>query len=244
MQQIWKRDLPLRRAFGVSLGLHMLFALFFPILDRAPGAGALTFERISFTRVPRIHIAIAKHRRPVPVALMKPAAVRFTAKRPAARDKRIARRFSKTAAVPAAYVAAAQSAAGVNGSQPSSAPDSNPPDRVRPAATGAPNVPDTSNAPNSAGKRDVGGVMPFGADLPEPVLDPRVRAELGRRLRAVHVTLIVDVGDDGRTKNVEFHPPLDARLQAEISALLAAANWDAAVCGGGIPCAGRATITL
>ena len=85
--------------------------------------------------------------------------------------------------------------------------------------------------------------MPFGADLPEPVLDPKARAELSRRFGGVHVTLIVTVGDDGRTKSVEFHPPLDARLQAEISALLAAANWDAAVCGGGIPCTGRTTIT-
>ncbi|MDP9111947.1 MAG: hypothetical protein M3M96_09980, partial [Candidatus Eremiobacteraeota bacterium] len=78
--------------------------------------------------------------------------------------------------------------------------------------------------------------MPFGADLPEPVLDPKVRAELVRRFASVHVTLLVTVGDDGRTKNIEFHPPLGARLQAEISALLVAANWDAAVCGGGIPC--------
>lgn len=76
-----------------------------------------------------------------------------------------------------------------------------------------------------------------------PVLDPHVRAQLTARFN-VRVTLIVTVGDDGRTKRVEFHPPLDPQTEAQIRRLLADANWDPAVCGGGIACQGIATIKL
>lgn len=232
-QELWNRDLSLRRAFAASLALHALFALFLPVFDRSPNAGVQPFERISFVRVTRIHIAISPRAQRLPLAMRRAAPLHFAAKPPNARINPVARAFSQKSVVPTAYVAPTQSVPVVAASE-----------QPHPQETGAVNVPDGNGAPNSMGRRDVGGVMPFGADFPEPVLDPKVRAELARRFGSVHVTLVVTVGDDGRTKNVEFHPPLDARLQAEIFALLAAANWDAAVCGGGIPCAGRTTITL
>ena len=91
-------------------------------------------------------------------------------------------------------------------------------------------------------QNEPGGYMPLGAEVPDPVLDPNARKAL--QSLGVHVTLIVTVGDDGRTKNIEFQPPLDAEMQSKIQALLADASWDPAVCGGGVPCEGRAVIKL
>ncbi len=95
---------------------------------------------------------------------------------------------------------------------------------------------------SGSGTNDRGGVSPFGAEQP-PVLDPRVKAALLQRFN-VHVVLIITVGEDGKTKKVEFHPPLDDATQRAIQTLLANANWDAAVCGGGVSCEGVATIKL
>ena len=75
------------------------------------------------------------------------------------------------------------------------------------------------------------------------MLDPRVKSALIQRFN-VHVTLLITVGDDGRTKKIEFRPPLDAQTQRAIQTLLADASWDAAVCGGGVSCEGVATIKL
>ena len=90
--------------------------------------------------------------------------------------------------------------------------------------------------------RDTGGYLPFGAEQPDPVLDPGVRKQLNGL--GVHVTLLVTVGEDGKTKSVAFQPALDAQTQTRIESLLADASWDPAVCGGGISCEGRATIRL
>jgi len=84
--------------------------------------------------------------------------------------------------------------------------------------------------------------MPFGERETTPVLDPRVLHAL--RALAVHVTLEVTVGDDGRTRAIVFRPPLDPAVEAKIEALLANASWDPAYCGGGIPCTATATIAL
>ena len=51
---------------------------------------------------------------------------------------------------------------------------------------------------------DKGGYLPFGAEQPDPVLDPGVRKELASL--GVHVTLVVTVGEDGKTKTIEFQP--------------------------------------
>jgi hypothetical protein len=59
-----------------------------------------------------------------------------------------------------------------------------------------------------------------------------------------HVTVLVMVGEDGRTESVYFDPPIDPQLENRIRTLLADATWDPAVCGGGVACEGRATIKL
>jgi hypothetical protein len=94
----------------------------------------------------------------------------------------------------------------------------------------------------SVGTHDAGGYLPFGAEQPDPVLNPSVRRQLDTL--GVHVTLIVTVGEDGKTKNVAFEPAVDAALQNRIESLLADASWDPAICGGGVSCEGRATIKL
>ena len=94
----------------------------------------------------------------------------------------------------------------------------------------------------SVGTHDAGGYLPFGAEQPDPVLNPSVRHQLDAL--GIHVTLIVTVGEDGKTKNVAFEPAIDASLQNRIESLLADASWDPAICGGGVSCEGRATIKL
>jgi hypothetical protein len=108
----------------------------------------------------------------------------------------------------------------------------------------APNVTPSpeARAVASVGTHKTGGYLPFGAEQPDPVLDPSVRKQLDAL--AVHVTLVVTVGDDGRTEKIVFQPPLDPQLESRIRSLLADANWDPAVCGGGVSCEGNATIKL
>ncbi len=74
------------------------------------------------------------------------------------------------------------------------------------------------------------------------MLDPGVRQQLSAL--GTHVTLIVTVGNDGRTENVVFQPPIDSQLESKIRSLLADASWDPAVCGGGVSCEASATIKL
>jgi hypothetical protein len=107
-----------------------------------------------------------------------------------------------------------------------------------PQATSTP----ANRAVASVGGHDTGGYMPFGAEQPDPVLDPGIRKQLVSL--GVHVTLVVTVGEDGRTKSIVFDPPVDQQLEGRIQSLLADASWDPAVCGGGISCEGRATIKL
>ena len=52
------------------------------------------------------------------------------------------------------------------------------------------------------------------------------------------------VGEDGRTEEVAFDPPIDPQTESRIRSLLADANWDPAVCGGGVACEAHATIKL
>ncbi|MBV9232469.1 MAG: hypothetical protein JO030_00385, partial [Candidatus Eremiobacteraeota bacterium] len=94
----------------------------------------------------------------------------------------------------------------------------------------------------SVGTHHLSGYMPFGAQQPDPVLDPDVKKQLDAL--GVHVTLFVTVGDDGRTENVAFTPSLDPATESRIRSLLADASWDPAVCGGGVSCEGHATIKL
>ncbi|MBV8068023.1 MAG: hypothetical protein JO113_08590, partial [Candidatus Eremiobacteraeota bacterium] len=99
-----------------------------------------------------------------------------------------------------------------------------------------------SRAVSSVGTHHVGGYLPFGAEQPEPVLDAAVLKQLSAL--GAHVTLTVTVGEDGRTENILFDPPIDPQLEGRIRSLLADASWDPAVCGGGVSCEARATIRL
>ena len=74
------------------------------------------------------------------------------------------------------------------------------------------------------------------------MLDPGVRKQL--ETLGTHVTLVVTVGNDGRTESVTFDPRLDPALENRIRSLLADASWDPAVCGGGVACEATATIKL
>ncbi len=110
------------------------------------------------------------------------------------------------------------------------------------AATPQPQATTDPHPMEGSGTADRGGVLPLGAQQ-DPVLDPTVRSQLQKRI-GVHVTLLVTVGEDGHTKHVAFQPPIDPQIEREVEAILADANWDAAVCGGGVDCEGLATIRL
>jgi hypothetical protein len=95
---------------------------------------------------------------------------------------------------------------------------------------------------SSVGGHEAGGYLPFGAQQPDPVLDPNVLKQLAGL--GIHVTLLVTVNEDGKTESVVFIPPIDPKIEKQIQSMLADAAWDPAVCGGGVSCEGRATIKL
>lgn len=220
------------RALLASLALHAFGLALIPALAWLPAPEA-TVETVTFTKVAHIEIvprprrsqprAAAPHRRSatviseatrVDLARVTPHSV---ASPPPSADYR-------TSTAPA-VAAALRSGHGTA------------PAESAPQASATPVPREVSSV-----GRDVGGTLPFGAEQPDPVLDPGIRRQLGAL--GVHVTLVVTVGDNGKTKNVEFEPAVDSQTQSRIEALLADANWDPAVCGGGISCEGRATIRL
>ena len=83
---------------------------------------------------------------------------------------------------------------------------------------------------------------PFGTHESSPVLDALTQ----RRLKALglNVTLTVRVDSNGKVLTLAFSPPVDPQTRARVVAMLAKASWDPAVCGGGLPCAGEATIRI
>src|SRR5579862_3718322 len=85
-------------------------------------------------------------------------------------------------------------------------------------------APPAARSVASVGTHQNGGYMPFGAEQPEPVLDPAILKQLAAL--GVHVTIVVTVGEDGKTKNIAFQPPVDPQIQSRIESLLADASWD------------------
>lgn len=224
---------PIGRALLASLGIHACGLALIPALASLPMPEP-SVETVTFTRIAHIEI-VPRTRRPLPrpLAPRRRATVviseathvelaRVSPRRVASPPPAAAYRVSSAPAV------AAAARAGSGTAPVESAPQA--------SATPAP------REVSAVVGRDVGGTLPFGAQQPDPVLDPGVL----KRLTALgaHVTLLVTVGDNGKTKRVEFVPAVDAQLQTRIEALLADANWDPAVCGGGISCEGRATIRL
>ena len=220
-------------AFAGSLGLHILVALFIPAIAFTV-ASSNPVETISFVKIAHIEIIRPK------VAPVQPRAE--------------APHQSKTVAV--TFVTRAELSHARRH-------DASPPPAVQRADSVAPTVGSQSKAGVAAGStqsdaapqptatpaqvasntgHQAGGYMPFTAEQPVPVLDPGILKQL--QGMGIHVTLVVTVDDDGKTKNVAFQPALDPDMQAKIQALLADASWDPAVCGGGIACEGQATIKL
>jgi hypothetical protein len=217
----------------VSLSIHVLAALAIPAL--AWTVATTPVETVSFTHILHIEIKPPRAPHPPPRALAPRHEAKATlnfanrvhlvATRPhhrATPDRALA------SSAPAAPAVAMVQQAGSGAANGAAAPD----------ATPSPAAP----AVASVGSRQTGGYLPFGAEQPDPVLDPSVRKAL--QGIGAHVTLIVTVGDDGKTQTVVFDPPIDPALESRIRALLADASWDPAVCGGGVACQGQATIKL
>jgi hypothetical protein len=238
-------------ALAASLSVHLFIALFIPIWMPVQSEGLQPVEALTFAHILRVQIQR-------PAAAAQPVAVPDTTRR--AQKISFARKKSELTAndrKPQARPTAINGPAGPVAAAPRHIVSRHPaPLYARTPPTSGPIAMTQSSAAQTpqpqaslstrpvegAGTADRGGVLPFGA-AQEPVLDPGVRAQLAKRV-TVHVTLRVTVGEDGHTKHVVFDPPVDAQLEREIESILTDANWDAAVCGGGVSCEGVATIKL
>lgn len=242
----------LRRALVASLALHLLFALLLPVWQPPRDYAAVPYDiHIQVRRLARLQVVHAaarslptaaprtRRRAPVPVAAARHE-LRSNRISPKARpNPPHAARHHLNAAPGRVAPANVPLVARAN---PTTAPLGVVAQKGSSAATPSPVATTGPRNQQGNGNAPVGGVMPLGA-AQDPVLDPRVLTSL-RQSVATHVTLLVTVGDDGRTKSVAFHPPLQPQQERAIEAILAAANWDPAVCGGGIACQGTATINL
>ncbi|MBV9270097.1 MAG: hypothetical protein JO165_03325 [Candidatus Eremiobacteraeota bacterium] len=244
----------LARAFFASLVVHAVVALLIPAWTRSQSGGTQSVETISFARIARVRIERLHTPQPVPQV----TAPHTPHRDPHIRFARVRTELTKNQRSkiprtpppqrgPRGEIATAPDAEKEQTQVPivaqaaihTPSPVTTPPD---PDATPHPQS-SADRDVNGSGEHETGGVLPFGASMAEPVLDPKVHDELLRRFK-IHVTLRVVVGDNGKTKSVVFSPPLDTGTEHAIEALLADANWDAAVCGGGIACEGTAVITL
>lgn len=223
----------MERATLASVAIHVFAALLIPAMAWTV-AGNSDVETISFTHVLRIMIvkpkpvvapprAAAPHHSVTPTLTVahRIAAIKVAAAQHAPTKVPLA---TSLPAAPAVAAVTKTGAATANGN-----------------AVPAPS-PSPIRAVANVDARQAGGFLPFGAEQPVPVLDPAVLKQLSAI--GTHVTLIVTVGDDGHTTNIVFQPPIDAQTETRIRTLLADANWDPAVCGGGVACEGQATIKL
>lgn len=238
----------LRRAVVASVLLHLLLAFFLPNWMRAESAGLQPVETLTFARLVRLEIRQpTSHAPPRAILTAAKAAPVVTTRRvrselsaPSKRQKTVPKPVSGEAAPRAAAQKSVHEQ-----TQPVYARATVPPAPVSDTRENAPASPQPDVAQGerpAGGSSDRGGVMPFGAEQ-DPVLDPHVLSLLQQKV-GVHVTLVVLVGEDGKTQHVSFDPPIDAATERSIEAILADATWDAAVCGGGVSCSGTATIKL
>lgn len=222
------------RATLASLGFHALAALLIPALAWTM-TSAQPVETITFTRVAHIQIERREPQHPQPraaaphrnnaVTISEASRVELAHSAP----HRVSSPPPAIAYRESTAPATAQVARAGNGTEAG---------EVAPVSSASP---ETRAVSGTVG-RDTGGYMPFGAEQPDPILDPGIRKQLASL--GVHVTLLVTVGEDGKTKRVAFEPDVDPQLESRIETLLADASWDPAVCGGGVSCEGRATIKL
>lgn len=218
-----------------SVALHALAALLIPALAWMPST-APPVETVSFLHV--THIVIQPKHKTVPqpraraphhsTAVVRSRSVQLELEHVASHKKAspppmIDRDVSVAPAVGQSQIGKG-TAARVSESEP------------QPSASPA------SREVASVGEHNAGGYLPFGAQQPDPVLDPNVLKQLGTL--GIHVTLVVTVDENGKTETVSFVPPIDSKTEKQIESMLADAVWDPAVCGGGVSCEGRATIKL
>lgn len=249
VQRTWDSNRLLWRALAVSLAAHLLLALFLPVWTTQLSGGFQPAESISFAPIIRVKIQR-------PSAKSLPAALPRTQRRAplvsfahsraelsAPKHKPTAKPLTQTG--PVGQRAAAPKLVAKHQTPLYARPASNADvstHQSAPAPSPQPQASQSEYAVNGSGASDRGGMLPFTGTQP-PTLDPGVRTQLQQKF-GVHVTLIVTVDQDGHTKAVEFQPPLDEQTERAIEAMLANANWDAAVCGGGVTCEGKATIRL
>jgi hypothetical protein len=222
------------RATLASVTIHLTVALAIPALAWT-ASSAISVETVSFTRILHVTITPPKAPPPPPRALAPRRSPKQTVNYAnhirmvsALPRHRAAAESAVATDAPAAPAVGSVQRAGTGTSDRDGAPNASPSPAVRAVA--------------SVGSRQTGGYLPFGAEQPDPVLDPGVRKQLDAL--DAHVTLVVTVGDDGRTESVVFDPPIDPQLENRIRSMLADASWDPAVCGGGVACEARATIKL
>ncbi len=219
-------------ALLLSLLVHGFVAFVFPPFSHVSAVSPV--EIISFDKTKRIEIehraTVASHRSRPPVRIAVPP-------HPKQPPVLSSKRAPNGGTPPPAAVAEAAAPAPVTANLANGAVA---PQRVAPGPRATATVDTVKTA---ATERHVaGGYMPFGASDPTPVLEPAALA--GLQKLNVHVTLLIVVSDDGRTKSVTFNPPLGHDIEDQIQTLLASANWDPAYCGGGIPCESTTTIKL
>ncbi len=231
---LMRLDRLLIQALLVSLAFHLIGAYFVPTIAWLRGE-APSIETLAFVHV--THIAVVTPRPavhpPAAVAPKRAPIVHIARSRPHQAPAKAPHRVQQIAATnnSRAPVVASQETPGSVG--------------ARTQATGAPVAPATPQQEQVAStqtRENVGGYMPFGAQQPDPVLDPSVFKALAAL--KIHTTLTVTVGEDGKTKSVSFDPPVDSAVETQIRSMLADASWDPAVCGGGVACEGRTTIKL
>jgi hypothetical protein len=222
------------RAVLASLVLHALAALLIPALAWT-FTSAPPVETITFTRVARIEIEPREPPHPQPRAAAAHRSHVTTISK--ATRMELAHTTQHRISSPPPAVTYRESTAPTVAVAPRAGNGTTSGDAA-PQASASP----VARSVTSTVGRDKGGYLPFGAEQPDPVLDPGIRKQLASL--GVHVTLVVTVGEDGRTKSVAFQPDVDPQLENRIESLLADASWDPAVCGGGISCEGRATIRL
>lgn len=238
-------------ALGASLGAHLLVALFFPLWIPGSPEELQPVEALSFARLARVQIerpAAAAQPVAIPDTRHKSQKVSFARAKPELAANQGKPQVRPTALNGPTGIAAA-APRHVRARRPAPlyarAPGSTVPiSATQSSELQTPN-PQASIADRpvpGAGGADRGGVLPLGA-AQDPVLDPTVMQRLSKQV-SVHVTLRITVGEDGRTKNVAFDPPIDTSVERQIESILADATWDAAVCGGGVSCEGIAVIKL
>jgi len=218
-----------------SVALHVLAALLIPALAWMPST-APPVETVSFTHITRIVIQPQPKPVPQPRAQAPHRSTVVVRSRSAQVD--LAHVVSRKKASPPPVIRRDVSVAPAVGQSQVGKGTAVNVSETEPRPTASPQ----SRAVASVGNRQAGGYLPFGAEQPDPVLDPNVLKQLGTL--GIHVTIVVTVDENGKTETVAFEPPIDPKTEKQIESMLADAAWDPAVCGGGVSCEGHATIKL